>query len=170
MPPATQRFLARKLERGECVLLLDALDEVVEPGAHRRVLDEIARLKKAYGTRNEIVVSSRIAGYRHTLDGYLPLEVQLFDSGQVRHFVDAWFAAGDSANGGSAGLLQALERNPRLAALAANPLLVSLISLLYEKDWRLPEQRVELYEQCVALLSEIWDQRRVSPWRRSEAC
>lgn len=163
--PAAQRFLARKLERGECVLLLDALDEVVEPGAHRRVLDEIARLKKAYGTRNEIVVSSRIAGYRHTLDGYLPLEVQPFDSGQVRHFVEAWFTAGDSAaaapaGGRAAGLLQALERNPRMAALAANPLLVSLISLLYEKDWRLPEQRVDLYEQCVTLLSEIWDQRR----------
>jgi energy-coupling factor transporter ATP-binding protein EcfA2 len=137
--PAAQRFLARKLARGECVLLLDALDEVVEPGAYRRVLDEIARLKKAYGTRNGIVVSSRIAGYRHTLDGYLPLEVQPFDSGHVQHFVDAWFTAGDSAaaaptSGGSAGLLQALERNPRLAALAANPLLVSLISLLYEKD------------------------------------
>lgn len=164
--PAAQRLLARKLEHGECVLLLDALDEVVEPGAHRRVLDEIARLKKAYGTRNEIVVSSRIAGYRHTLDGYLPLEVQPFDSGQVRHFVEAWFTAGDSAaapapaGGGAAGLLQVLERNPRLAALAANPLLVSLISLLYEKDWRLPEQRVDLYEQCVTLLSEIWDQRR----------
>jgi hypothetical protein len=164
--PAAERFLARKLERGECVLLLDALDEVVDPGAHRRVLDGIARLRRASGTRNQIVVSSRIAGYRHGLDGYLPLEVQPFASGQVRHFVEAWFTAGDSvaalapAGSGAAGLLQALERNPRLAALAANPLLVSLISLLCEKDWRLPEQRVDLYEQCVALLGEIWDQRR----------
>jgi formylglycine-generating enzyme required for sulfatase activity len=47
-----------------------------------------------------------------------------------------------------------------MAALAANPLLVSLISLLYERDWRLPEQRVDLYQQCVALLSEGWDQQR----------
>ncbi|HND81565.1 MAG TPA: SUMF1/EgtB/PvdO family nonheme iron enzyme [Accumulibacter sp.] len=165
--PAAADFLARQLARGECVLLLDALDEVVEPGAHRRVLAEIARLRQSCGARNGIIVSSRIAGYRQALDAFLPLEVQPFDAAQVRRFVTAWFAAGTGANttaaadaAAAAGLTAALENNPRLALLAANPLLVSLISLLYEKNKGLPARRVDVYAQCVELLGELWDQRR----------
>ena len=36
-----------------------------------------------------------------------------------------------------------LERNPRMQALAANPLLLSLIVLVYEAQLDLPDRRAE---------------------------
>jgi hypothetical protein len=69
------RFLVRQLARGRCMLLLDALDEVVDPPARQRVVTEINRLRTACGERNHILVTSRIAGFPPTLSGYLQLEV-----------------------------------------------------------------------------------------------
>jgi hypothetical protein len=73
--PHPHRFLMRKLERGECLLLLDALDEVVDARAHQRVVTAINSLRAAYGAGNQIVVTSRVAGFQHALHGYLQFEV-----------------------------------------------------------------------------------------------
>ena len=58
------------------------------------------------------------------------------------------------------GMLRGLGRSPRMRLLASNPLLLSLMALLYERNWRLPERRVDLYEECVALLTAEWDRLR----------
>jgi hypothetical protein len=157
------RFMARQLERGRCVLLLDALDEVVDSQARRRVMTQINRLRAAFGARNQILVTSRIAGFQQTLDGYLRLEVLEFNEEQISSFVRGWFDDRPDAKERQqriGGLLQALRRSPRMRLLAANPLLLSLMTLLYEYRWRLPERRVELYEECVKLLTDYWDHLR----------
>jgi formylglycine-generating enzyme required for sulfatase activity len=147
----SRAFLARKLQRGECMLLLDALDEVAERGAQQRVLAKINRLQHSYGAGNQVLVTSRIAGFPYSLNGYLQLEVQELDQAQVERFVRSRRID---------GLLRGLARSPRMQLLASNPLLLSLITLLYEQNWRLPERRVELYEECAALLIEKWDEIR----------
>src|SRR5262249_30150633 len=53
-----------------------------------------------------------------------------------------------------------LSRSPRLQALAANPLLLSLIAIVYEKDLELPERRSALYRRCVDVLLREWDSHR----------
>ncbi len=161
--PHAREFLRRKLRRGECMLLLDALDEVVDQDSQNRVVSELNRLRSAYGSGNQIIATSRRAGAHHTLDGYLKLEVQEFDQAQIERFARSWFA--DTADPATRtrstdGLLQALRRSPRMRLLASNPLLLSLITLLYEQNWNLPERRVELYEECLVLLIADWDRLR----------
>ncbi len=160
--PQARRWLARRLARGEC-LLLDALDEVADPQAQRRVVAEINRLRAAYGEGNQIIVTCRIAGFPRTLNGYRQLEVQALTEAQIARFVHNWFA--DTADPQERerridGLLRGLGRSPGMRLLATNPLLLSLIALLYERDWRLPERRVELYEEAVKLLIADWDKLR----------
>jgi predicted NACHT family NTPase len=45
-----------------------------------------------------------------------------------------------------------LARTPRMQALATNPLLLSLIALVYEAQLELPDRRAELYKRCVEVL------------------
>jgi sulfatase modifying factor 1 len=152
-------LLLRRLRAGRCLLLLDALDEVTDPGARERVIAEINRLRHAYGEGNQILVTSRPAGYRYRLDGLLTLEVQPFQSPQVTAFVRHWFAGvtdPDERARRVDGLLAALAHNPRIRALAASPLLLALIALSFEADWRLPEQRTDLYDEALNLLTERW--------------
>lgn len=150
-----QRLLQRRLERGECLILLDALDEVVDEEAYRRVVDEINRFAVAY-YRNQIVVTCRIAGFRGLLQGFLQLEVQEFNEKQVALFIRNWFADSPPNEQESLvdGLLRCLGRNVRMRVLASNPLLASIIALLYEHKLTLPERRVELYEECARVLLE----------------
>jgi formylglycine-generating enzyme required for sulfatase activity len=161
--PHARRWLTRRLTRGECMLLLDALDEVADPQAQRRVVAEINRLRAAYGEGNQIIVTCRIAGFPRTLNGYLQLEVQALTEKQITRFVHNWFAGTTDPlerEHRIKGLLRGLGRSPGMRLLASNPLLLSLIVLLYERDWHLPERRVELYEEIVDLLITDWDKLR----------
>ena len=44
--------------------------------------------------------------------------------------------------------------------LAANPLLLSLIALVFERDWTLPDKRFDLYDKCVDVLLDEWDKAK----------
>jgi len=154
-----QRLLEDRLRKGRCLLLLDALDEVTERVAYERVVAEVDRLRYAYGEGNQIVLTSRVAGYAYRLGGLLTLEVQPFELPQVRAFVRHWFAdVTDPAERARRvdGLLAALAQSPRVNALAASPLLLALIALLYQADWRLPERRADIYDEALELLTEKW--------------
>jgi hypothetical protein len=106
------------------------------------------------------------------------MEVQEFTDRQVELFIQNWFAdrSPEEQPQRVAGLMAALGRNPQMRLLASNPLLLSLIALLYERDWQLPERRVDLYERCADVLLEEWDkakglaaQTRFGPARKSSA-
>jgi hypothetical protein len=148
-----QRFLQEKLDRGECLILLDALDEVMGKAAYHRVACAINRFAVAYH-RNQIIVTCWIAGFRGLLQGFLQLEVQEFNEKQMMLFIKNWFADSPPEEQESRvdGLLRCLGRSARMRLLATNPLLLSIIALLYEHKLTLPERRVELYEECAQVL------------------
>jgi hypothetical protein len=87
--PNPRHFFTGKLDRGHCMIFLDGLDEVVNNTARRAVLAEIHNLHNAYGGQNAILLTSRIAGFEYTINGYLQLEVQEFDSVQTIQFIDS---------------------------------------------------------------------------------
>ena len=155
-------FLSRKLENGECLILLDALDEVMEGAAIHRVAADIAAFANTY-ERVPVVVTCRIATFeeqdpRKILRGFYRLEVQKFEVKEVERFIRAWFRNPPWKRKSRAdGLLKSLERSASMWRLAGNPLLLTLICLLYERDLRLPDRRVELYQRCADELLEKID-------------
>src|SRR5258708_211271 len=114
--------------------------------------------------RSRVVVTARKAGYqqRARLDGFTELEVLDFRPEDIEQFVRNWFAGSPSLNQyvSAANLNAKLARNPRLRTLAANPLLLSLIVIVYEDQLDLPDRRAELYRQCVDTLLTKWDTSR----------
>ncbi len=146
-------FLQRKFGGGECLVLLDALDEVMDEAAYRWMAGEIAEFASRW-PGVPVVVTCRTAGFRDELallPGFRRVEVQEFTDREVERFVRSWFeGAGGEAR--AEGLRQALARNPRMRQLAPNPLLLSLMCFNYDLDLRLPDRRVELYERCAGEL------------------
>ena len=163
-------YLRSTLENGQALLLLDALDETVmgitreeAEESYRRVSEVITNLATRYSLV-PIVVTVRKAGYhqRARLPGFTEVEVLDFRREEIAQFVERWFAIhpNPQRRGNAPDLLARLERNPRIQALAANPLLLSLIVLVYEDQLDLPERRAELYERCVDTLLIRWDTTR----------
>jgi len=158
------------LREGKALLLLDALDETaigeqteVADSSYQRVCDAILRLTTRYPDA-PIVVTARKAGYqRHmSLTGFTELEVVDFRPEDIEQFVNKWFTCTGDAQGESkaADLNARLHRNSRISELAANPLLLSLIALVYEAQLDLPDRRADLYRRCVDVLLTEWDARR----------
>jgi hypothetical protein len=165
-------WLEQRLRDGDCVVLLDGLDEVAEQADRRRVATWVERQTKQY-PRNDFVITSRPQGYRSAgIDGAVVLQVRGFSDKQVSHFVRAWYlaveqhgapAAGEDvrsrAEAAAADLLSRLNAAPALYDLTVNPLLLTMIANVHRYRGALPGGRVDLYREiCEVVL-----------WRRREA-
>ncbi len=156
---------------GHAMMLLDALDETVIGGneqsgqeSYHRVLEAIRQVISLYPNAL-IVVTARKAGYfqRERLGrGFTEFEVLDFRPEDIKEFVNKWFKYHPMPRKyvTADGLNNQLEHNPRMLSLAANPLLLCLIIMVYELHQDLPEKQADLYKQCIDTLLFKWDSSR----------
>lgn len=160
-------YLEKSLREGKVLLLLDALDETLTgqraEETYNRTVATISQLSARYPMA-PIVVTTRKASYtqRQRLAGFTELEVLNFRTEDIENFITNWFASSPSpkSQGYAGELISLVKLNRHLQDLAANPLMLSLIVLVYENQLDLPDRRVELYKQCVATLLTRWDASR----------
>ncbi|MFD5796901.1 NACHT domain-containing protein [Streptomyces diastatochromogenes] len=160
------RWLARRLDRGGCVVLLDGLDEVADPTERGRVVAWVARQIQRH-PHNTYVVTSRPHGYEsNPLPGAEVLQVRRFTWQQIERFLRQWSYATESRARGATGhevrtaaartatdLLARLRTQAALYDLAANPLLLTMTANVHRYRGQLPGSRAELYaEMCDVLL------------------
>ncbi|MFD9699669.1 DUF4062 domain-containing protein [Lentzea sp. NPDC059081] len=154
--------LVEALDDG-AVVFFDGLDEVFDPAARSRVTDQFRAFTLMHPDAR-VVVSSRIVGYDETELGLAGFEhYTLLDFGirEIREFVPKWYEhySFDNDERDAAGLVHRIADNPRLLELAGNPLLLTMMAVLY-KHQDLPEKRWQLYDRCTAVLLEDWDVKR----------
>ncbi len=165
-----REYIEEAMKTGNALLLLDGLDETwignsndQAEGSYNNVLDAVITVATRYH-KSPIVVTARKAGYHQhkRLEGFTELEVLDFRPEEIEQFVRNWFdnSPRQYQHATAADLNAKLSRNPRLHALASNPLLLSLIVIVYEDRLDLPDRRVELYERCVDTLLAKWDTSR----------
>ena len=177
LPPALitdepDQWLERRLAGGNCVVLLDGLDEIAEAG-HRKAVADWVEQQVPFYPKCSFVVTSRPHGYEASpLNGFAVLQTRRLTDEQVRHFVHSWYLAAEKysrdTNAGDVtmhatekadDLLNRLRRNPALLDLTYNPLLLTMIANVHRYRSALPGSRAELYKEiCEVLL-----------WRRHEA-
>lgn len=119
------------------MILLDGLDEVREPAMRKLVVDRVTAFFTAQRPyANKFILTSRVVGYkevRPTAEGLAECTIVDFDEDEIRDFVEKWAHALEAAAQGSTAvaagvagrerqeLLTAVERNPGVRRLAANP-------------------------------------------------
>ncbi len=157
LPPG---FLKEKLERGECIFLLDAFDELGTQSARDRVADHIGQLAALAPQGNRFIVTSRIVGYDGQLSkyGFSVLKVQKLSWPMIKQLVGKWYESLEEPLLADQ-LLETLTVNKRIADLAVNPMLLSLIVLVQYVKRIIPDRRHLLYDECVRILVE----RRYAP-------
>jgi formylglycine-generating enzyme required for sulfatase activity len=169
------QHLLQRLEAGELVVLLDGLDEIADDARRAWARQAVALFQSRFA-QSRLVVTSRIYAYRDAC--VLPpvfrvATLQPLDPEAQRDFVRRWYQAAllegaeltageqrPAAADRARELLDGLDRRPRLGEIAANPLLLTMICLVHQHRLRLPQQRAKLYEECLLLLLEQWEQRR----------
>ncbi len=153
------------LYSGNCCLLFDGLDEVPTDKARATVSRLIEDSVRRYGN-NRFVVTSRVRAYTGDtiLKGqFTRCDIQPFNPDDRMVFLRNWVALlfrvlpekvdkDINAAREFKSLLRGIETNDRIRPLAINPLLLTVIAIVHWNRKRLPEQRVDLYDECVDVL------------------
>ena len=169
-------LMKKALKAGSGLVLFDGLDEVKEPALRQTVIDRVINFyHQHYALGNKFVITSRIVGYREVrpvADGLVECTLVDFSKKEIQSFVENWtLALENQAQGEGAAalldaekekqeLLQAVEENPGVRRLAANPLLLTILALMKRQGVTLPERRVQLYDQYVRTLISSWNRAR----------
>jgi len=165
-------WFAEQLNQGKALVLLDGLDEVADVRHRKQVSRWVEKQMRRY-RQAPFILTSRPSGYRDApLEGITTLEVRPFDLGQMQRFVQNWYLQNETvrhlgkrdrgvqrrAQFQSDDLMDRISKTPALAAMALNPLLLSMIATVHCYRGALPGRRVELYaEICDVLLGRRQD-------------
>ncbi len=151
------------------MILLDALDEVPQDERDDPLLRKLNEFASDY--KNCLIIgTSRIVGYGGKLiDGAKDMEIVPFTQQQTEQYIETWFTNAQNflkdKSVTARGLIQALRDRPQIGGLAQNPLLLSLICSLYQRDeLTLPARRWQIYQQSVDYMLDEWshDNQRLS--------
>jgi predicted NACHT family NTPase len=160
--PAPVGAVEQLLLAGKALLIFDGLDELLETSRRRDVSARIERFCAEFPL-TRVLVTSRLIGYDQArLDDHQFSEYRLggFTESQVKEFAHKWFAQESDARPGEADAF--LSESESVRDLRSNPLLLSLMCILYRGEGSLPRNRAEVYQQCANLLFRRWDaQRRI---------
>jgi len=145
--PYPHLFIAEKLQRGECLLLLDDLDKIADEAKRAQVATEIQRLTEQYPL-NYVIVTSRTNSQDFPPNFKRWWALGLDDAG-IDDLVTRWYA--DQPEQAQA-MRQAMQRNQRLRSLAANPLFLSILLVSHAGNPERPVRCAALYERMLRIL------------------
>jgi GTPase SAR1 family protein len=161
-------WFKNQLRQRRCLVMLDGLDEIVDEKQRQKVSRWIEQQIQNY-PNTRFILTSRPSGYRSTPVERVGvvLEVHPFNLMQVQPFIQNWYlqqeimrhlgkddpAVRHNAQRQAQDLIRRIENSPPLAAMAVNPLLLTMIATVHCYRGALPGRRVELYgEICDVLL------------------
>jgi HEAT repeat protein len=159
-PRGFRSFVRRKLQTANCVILLDAWDEVParddpeEPHSRQELGRRLNRFATAF-PQPRMLMSSRTVGYGSSpIPGAQEVELLAFGASQIESFSRVWF---DQAAETGARFLETLQQASQVWGLARIPLMLTLMCRAFEeRKLSFPTRRVELYEQCLRGLLRDW--------------
>jgi len=180
-PPAD--WFAKQLNSGQCLVLLDGLDEVADLEQRKKVSEWVDEQVVKY-PHCQFVITSRPQGYLTApVERANVLEVQPFNTDQVKKFIHAWYLENEvisfghkiddgirhRARDAADDLIQRLRGLPALSELTVNPLLLTMIAMVHRYRGQLPGRRVELYAEICDVLLGHWRQARGIEYRLTAA-
>ena len=165
-PPLS--WFENKLKGGKCLVMLDGLDEVADRQQRTSVSQWVEAQMSKY-PETTFILTSRLYGYLNAQLQQQPLslEIQSFNLKQVEQFLHNWYLQNEimrqarkedvgvrtDAKRKANDLIERIKNHPPLAAMALNPLLLTMIATVHDNRGALPGSRVELYaEICEVLL------------------
>ncbi|HLK60741.1 MAG TPA: leucine-rich repeat domain-containing protein, partial [Chthonomonadaceae bacterium] len=155
-----------QLQAGRVILLIDGIDELPESKRTetRTWLQEL--MERCRDSHCRVIVTSRphavSEGWLRELD-FTDAEIDAMGEESIQEFIERWHQAlcndirvkaeWERILGAGERLRLRMEERATLRDLAQTPLLCAMICLLnLRRKERIPEQRVELYDECIEML------------------
>ncbi len=164
--PSYADDLLKDLSGGRCLLILDGMDEVPND-LRERVRQAVAFVINRYQVKH-IILTCRIRSYSGSavFSDFVPYTLAPFDAYKIRSFSQAWYNTQLELKK-TPGKEQANKRAEDLASAAlaleemgSNPMLLTSMAIIHQRDIGLPDQRVMLYSLIVDVLARRWQKHK----------
>jgi len=176
-------LFAAALSHRQALILLDGLDEIDDPTTRLDISRQVDRLVNDSGIGfskrnlttsrrdNHFIVTSRVVGYNDAplMSDAWECTIQPMQDDEIKQFVTFWcneverrapVPNPDLAAEQIEGILSAVRANVGVRLLATNPLLLTILALIYHNGTRLPNRRVDLYHMAADTLARDWELAR----------
>jgi hypothetical protein len=162
--PLANAYLSAALGSGEAIVIFDGLDEVLDVGARRRMVEQIEQFSQIYAAC-PVLVTSRLVGYRDAplSDEFTNFGLARFNDEEIGKYSQKAIAAVGQMRVAEAKIKSAefVTQSARVAAdLRENPLMLGLMVQIFVYRGDVPNNRPEVYRECATLMFEKWDGRR----------
>ena len=157
-------WLEWQLRRGRCLVMLDGLDQLAGLGQRERAATWVQAHMALYPRCRFLITARAPDDRRSPLRRTAVLEIRPLVSEQIEALASRWYRAykemGDPQSGGAAeraaDLVRQIRLDPLLSALAASPLLLTLLAAVHRQGRTLPTRRAELYAAACDLFLD-WE-------------
>ncbi|MFN0212936.1 MAG: NACHT domain-containing protein [Saprospiraceae bacterium] len=149
-------FIERMLSNGDCIVLLDGLDEVSRETSLDTVIQEVTDFTRRY-RESRFVVSCRVAAYNHSFPKFKEVEIADFNKAQIEDFVGKYFQKEHETG---RDCWKKLQESQPLLEMASSPLLLTLLCITYDERQDFPSNRALLYGRAIDALLNRWDASR----------
>ena len=152
------------LKSGKLLVLFDGLDEVPTSNVDN-VIRKIADFVDLY-SQNRFIASCRTAAYKGGFTRFTEVEMADFDDPQIQTYIKNWFDSTPDPN------LHQLDESMKTAdrcwttlntsehsatkELARNPLLLTLLCMVYDNSQNFQRNRASLYEDALNIFLREW--------------
>ncbi|MDX8144693.1 NACHT domain-containing protein [Lentzea sp. BCCO 10_0061] len=149
---------------GRGIVIFDGLDELIDTSRRREVTNRVELFCARYPLARILVTSRRVGYDEAAMDPAVFDVYQLseFSEGNVEEYTKNWFSCVDLGNSQDSNSLadSFLEESSAVRELRTNPLMLSLMCIIYRGQKWIPRNRPEMYEHCARLLFDKWDSSR----------
>ena len=152
------------LKSGKLLILFDGLDEVPTANVDN-VVRKIGDFVDQY-RQNRFIASCRIAAYTGGFTRFTETEMADFDDSQIQAYIKNWFASTpdrhlyqldeDMKTAEQCWELLDASEHSATKELARNPLLLTLLCMVYDESQHFPRNRASLYEDALNIFLKGW--------------
>lgn len=162
--PHPEHLTKAVLESGKLVIFFDGLDEVPRANVDN-VIRKIGDFVDRY-SQNRFIASCRIAAYKGGFKRFTEVEMADFDDTQIHTYIKNWFDSTpyqhrkqlDEKMGTAEQCWETLNAPEHQATkeLARNPLLLTLLCMVYDNSQNFQRNRANLYEDAFNIFLKEW--------------
>jgi formylglycine-generating enzyme required for sulfatase activity len=161
-------LMQRALESGEVLIVLDGLDEV--PHALRMLVRRAVSAMLTEYRLERLVITSRIRSYigEAVFENIPTFTLREFDRDKIRGFISGWYRVQVEM-----GRVLEKDRQDRiddlftaaisrdLHEISSNPMMLTSMAIIHQKEIGLPRERVRLYKLVVDVLITRWQKYKL---------
>jgi len=161
-------LIQQALENGKVMLVLDGLDEV--PQHQRQAVRQLVSALLSEYQVGRLIITCRIRSYTGSavFENLQTFTIRPFDTKKVQGFVTAWYGtqaqmghvAERDREGRAADLIRAAVSD-NLREISSNPMMLTSMAIIHQKEIGLPKERVRLYKLVVDVLLRRWQKYKV---------